>query len=224
LSESTASRVPGEPFREWFERRLLTLSERQYRPIASDLAPDFRPASVLAPFWAEGDAVNLALTLRTQTLPSHKGQISFPGGRVEDSDLSSAAAALRETQEELGIHPSRVSVVARLDDAWSIQRYLVAPHIGWLDGRPEFEPSPGEVERVIVADVERLMNPEIHHARQMQERSHRFLVDFFDYDGDIIWGLTGGILATFFRLMRGEPLGPESEGPETLSRFLGRQS
>jgi hypothetical protein len=50
------------------------------------------------------------------------------------------------------------------------------------------------------------------------------LVDFFDYDGDIIWGLTGGILATFFRLMRGEPLGPESEGPETLSRFLGRQS
>ncbi len=179
---------------------------------------------MLAPFWPEGDSVHLALTLRTQTLPSHKGQISFPGGRVEDTDVTSAAAALRETEEELGISRSNVSVVARLDDAWSIQRYLVAPHIGWLESRPEFTPSPDEVERVIVADVERLMAPEIHQAREMHERSHRFVVDFFDYEGDIIWGLTGGILATFFRLMRGEALGPESEGPTTLSRFLGKQS
>lgn len=223
MIDATASRASDESFRDWFERRLQVLSQRPYRPIASDLAPGFRPASVLAPFWPEGDSVSLALTLRTQTLPSHKGQISFPGGRVDLSDSSSEEAALRETQEELGIHPSAVSLVARLDDAWSIQKYLVAPHIGWLETRPEFDPSPHEVERVIVADVERLMSPDIHQAREMQERSHRFLVDFFDYDGDIIWGLTGGILATLFRLLRGETLGPESKGPETLTRFLSIQ-
>ena len=181
-------------------------------------------ASVLAPFWGEGDRVQLALTLRTQTLPSHRGQVSFPGGRMEAHDPTPAAAALRETQEELGIEPSDVSVVARLDDAWSVQKYLVSTHLGWLQSRPEFDPSPAEVERVIIADVERLMAPEIHRAKIMEERSQRFKIDFFDYEGDVIWGLTGGILATLFKLVRGESLGPEAHGPETLTRFLGSTS
>lgn len=215
-----AGRRRGESFRGWFERRLDALSTRSHRPIDPMLAPDFRNASVLAPFWGEGDRVNLALTLRTQTLGSHRGQISFPGGRVDASDPGPEAAAIRETNEELGIPADSIAVVARLDDAWSIQRYLVSTYVGWLDGRPEFVPSPAEVERVIVADVERLMDPQLHRRKHMTERSHRFVIDFFDYDGDVIWGLTGGILATFFRLLRGEVPGPEADGPETLSRFL----
>lgn len=215
-----ARRRDGESFRGWFERRLKTLAEREHRPIDPTIAPDFRNASVLVPFWGEGDDVRLALTLRTQTLGSHRGQISFPGGRVDEGDSSVEAAALRETNEELGIPAESVSVVARLDDAWSIQGYLVSTHVGWLDDRPEFVPSPAEVERVIVADVERLMTPEFHRRKHMTERSHRFVIDFFDYEGDVIWGLTGGILASFFRLLRGEDPGPEADGPATLSRFL----
>ena len=217
---TTPERGRTESFRGWFERRIHALAERPHRPIAPELAPGFRMASVLAPFWGEADRVYLALTLRTQTVPSHSGQVSFPGGRMEPEDASPEAAALRETNEELGISPDAVSVVARLDDAWSVQKYLVSTHIGWLPGRPEFEPSPEEVERVIVADVERLMSPEIHRAKIMEERSHRFKIDFFDYEGDVIWGMTGGILATLFKLVRGETLGSEAHGPETLTRFL----
>ena len=215
-----AARRAGEPFDSWFARRLESL--RGYTPQEIVRPPDgFRPAGVLVPVWRDEGRVEMALTLRTRTLSSHRGQISFPGGRRDPEDASIVATALRETEEELGIPADDVRIELRLDDAWSIQRYVVAPHVGWLPQRPEFVPSPAEIERIIVADVETLMAPERHRIERVHQGGVGFDVHYFEYEGDTIWGLTGGILYTLFQLVRGEPIAEESRGAHTLSRFLG---
>lgn len=217
------SRRPGEGFDAWFLRRLEGVQDYVPQRIGTFPA-GFRPAGVLIPVWRREGRVEMALTLRTQTLSSHRGQISFPGGRRDPEDVSIAATALRETEEELGIPADRVRVRMRLDDAWSLQRYIVAPHVGWLDEPPAFVPSPAEIERVIVADVEALMSPACHRIQRVRQAGVGFDVHYFEYEGDTIWGLTGGILYTLFQLLRGEPIADESRGAHTLSRFLGASS
>jgi len=187
--------------------------------------PHFRIASVLAPFWPSDDGgVRLALTLRPTSLSSHKGQISFPGGRRDPSDPDLAFTALREANEELGISPSAVRQMVRLDDAWSVQGYLVAPHVGWLDHAPSIVPSPAEVERVIIADVEALMRPEIHRPQIVEHGGQRWTVHYYHYEGDVIWGMTAGILSRLFRLLHAEPLLEDSVGVDSLRRFVSEQT
>ncbi|MCB9520466.1 MAG: CoA pyrophosphatase [Myxococcales bacterium] len=219
----TRQRAAGESFRSWFLRRLATeVAGREPVEIEPSLVPQqFKAASVLALFWPdEDDGVQLALTLRPASLSSHRGQISFPGGRIDDGDADAAAAALRETEEELGVPREDVRLVARLDDAWSVQGYLVTPFVGWLDHAPTLRPSPAEVARMIVADLERLMDPAIHRVQEVTHGRERWHIHYFDYDGDVIWGLTGGVLAGLFGLLRGEALDVESAGPRGLRRFL----
>lgn len=218
-SADTVARRADEPFAEWFRRRLSAVVEEDSSGIDRGLAPEFKDAGVLAPFWREGDGVRLALTLRTAHLSSHKGQISFPGGRRDEGE-SLLDAALRETEEELGIPRSAVEVLGGIDDAWSIQGYFVSPYIGWLAGRPAFVPSADEVERVIVADVEKLMRPSVYRRHRMRHGSGTFYVHYFDYEGDVIWGLTGGILNRLFRQIRGQSVVDASDGEAGLRRFL----
>lgn len=216
----TAQRRAGESFAGWFERRLRALGAGTHDRIETT-PPGFRPASVLAPFWRVGDRVEVALTLRTQTLSSHRGQISFPGGRRDPDDPDLAWTALRETHEELGIPPDAVDLIGRGDDAWSIQRYVVATHMGWLEGRPDFVPSPAEIERVIVADVETLMDGGVHRVQRMRREGVSFAVHYFEVGDDTVWGLTGNILYGLFQKVRGAPIADESRGSVTLTRFLG---
>src|SRR3569832_201768 len=99
-------------------------------PMGADkwLAPPFmkslRAAAVLAPVVRRGETYTLMLTRRAEHLSSHKGQISFPGGRRDDTDVSAAANALREAQEEVGLDPARVEVIGYLDDYPTISRYM----------------------------------------------------------------------------------------------------
>lgn len=221
VGESTleAERKPGESFADWFRRRLRALAEREPIAIDRSVAPAFREAGVLAPFWEQDGGVHTVLTLRTPHLSSHQGQISFPGGRL-DAGETSLTAALREAEEELGIAPHRVQPVGQLDDAWSLHGYIVTPHVGWLPERPEFVPSPDEVERVIVADVERLMDPAAHRRQTWRHGVGRYPVHYYDYQGDVIWGLTGGILHRFFGLLRGLESAEDVDAERSLRRFL----
>lgn len=220
MSTSDFAPRSGQSFASWFRERTSTLRQREIERIA--VRPEgFREASVLVPFWEREGRVEVALTLRTAHLSSHSGQISFPGGRRDPEDESLEATALRETEEELGIPPDIVRDVARFDDAWSVQRYVVATHVGWLDRRPEFVPSPAEIERVIVADVEALMFGGLHRAVRMKRGAARFDVHYFDYEGDTIWGLTGGILYGLFETLRGREVEATSRGAATLAQFLG---
>lgn len=222
--EAWPGRAPRQPFATWMEQRLDELSERTPRAIDAAAVPStFRRAAVLLPLWRDGDRVETVLTLRTRHLSSHRGQISLPGGAIDPTDASNEAAALRETWEELDIAPEHIDVRMRLDDVWSVQQYHVTPFVGQLAGRPDMTPSEHEIERIIVADLERLMDPSIHRVQSVRRGDDSFGIHYFDYDGDIIWGLTGAILHGFFELLRGRDVPAGELGADTLRRFLALQ-
>ncbi len=139
--------------RDW----LIDALARPAPPAARNLSDGFRlpgregaavPAAVLVPLVNRPEGLQVLLTQRSADLPDHPGQISFPGGRVEPSDVSVDAAALRETTEEVGLSSARVSVLGHLSDYETVTGYRVTPVVGWVE--PPFAVAPDPVE---VADV-----------------------------------------------------------------------
>jgi 8-oxo-dGTP pyrophosphatase MutT (NUDIX family) len=211
----------GESFADFFIRRCETLVEGEHVRIPEDeVPPDFRVASVLIPVWREDGGLRMLLTVRSQNVSSHRGQISFPGGSRDVNDETLVETALRETEEEVAIARDRVRIVGRLHDAWSIHRYLVAPWVGVVDPPVAPEPFADEIDRVIIADVERLMDPEIYRCQTIRRGHQEFRMHAYDYDGDLIWGMTGGLLFELFSRIEGRQLDADQSGANTLRAFL----
>ena len=102
-----------------------------------DARPDpsfLKAAAVLLPIVARPDELTVLFTRRTAHLRAHSGQISFPGGRIEESDASEQAAALRETHEEIGIAASSIEVIGRLADYHTRTGFRVTPVVGFVSG------------------------------------------------------------------------------------------
>src|SRR5450432_2804906 len=123
----------------------LWLRERLARPAPSsarNLSDGFRlpgregkttAAAVLVPLVNRADGLTVLLTQRSADLPDHAGQISFPGGRVEPEDADVGIAALRETEEEVGLSRARVTLLGRLADYETVTGYRVTPVVGWVE-------------------------------------------------------------------------------------------
>ena len=90
------------------------------------------PASVLVPIVTHADGLTVLFTQRTAQLRAHSGQVSFPGGRAEPGDATPESTALRETQEEIGLAPERVEVIARMPEYLTRTGYRVTPVVGWV--------------------------------------------------------------------------------------------
>ena len=105
-------------FKDHFFSRLEALSEREtFEFPRATLPAGYNTAAVLLPFWPGDDGgIEVVFTRRPETMSSHAGQVSFPGGKVDPEDESVAAAALREANEELGIDPAAVKIMGRLDE------------------------------------------------------------------------------------------------------------
>ncbi|MEX2353416.1 MAG: CoA pyrophosphatase [Gammaproteobacteria bacterium] len=192
--------------RSHFYARLEALCEREVQCFPPDIFPAYyRTAAVLLLLWAEQNgAVKLALTRRTNTLPSHKGHVSFPGGGMLETDPSPEVTALRETEEELGIRPQDIRVMGRLDDAWSRAGFHIIPYVGWTDRPPVFNPDPREVDDIIVADVATLMQPEISCVHEVAETDQQRTTHAFSWDGGYVWGVTADILLELLLWIQGE--------------------
>jgi len=208
-------------FTEHFYNRLSQLSERETIQFPPDEIPEnSKPAAVLMCFWPTADErVEVLLTQRTHKVSSHQGQVSFPGGRVDQGE-SFEEAALRETWEELGIPSRLITIMGRLDDAWSRYGHHVIPLVGWLQQRPELIPNPHEVAQVLIADMEILMRPEarkdhevvLHHHGQKQ--IHK--AQAFTWEGGYVWGLTADLLLEMILWIKGEP---SNRGDRRLERM-----
>ncbi len=194
-------------FKNHFFNRLKELSNRDAQVFPKVAIPvPYKPAAVLLPFWpTENGGVEVVFTKRTDTVSTHRGQVSFPGGSVDDSDESMQAAALREAYEELGISPQQVSIMGRLDDAWSRAGHHVIPFVGWLDQKPELIPNPIEVAEVIIADVEMLMRPEISATNEIVVDNVVHTTHAFRWDDGYVWGLSADLLLELLLWIRGEP-------------------
>jgi len=178
-------------------------SGRAWGPSDWDLDPELkgdlaamdppRPAAVLVPIMLRPQ-LTVLLTQRSQDMPSHPGQISFPGGKVEDCDVNSLACALREAQEEIGLPPENVEPLGYLDSYRTGTGFQITPVVAFV--RPGFPPSldAREVLEIFEVPLGFLMDEANHQkdSREWRGRSRSFYA--MPYEGRYIWGATAGML------------------------------
>ncbi|NFV80775.1 CoA pyrophosphatase [Magnetospirillum aberrantis SpK] len=170
--------------------------------VALDRPPT--PAAVLVPLVERSEGWTVLLTRRTDHLAHHPGQISFPGGRLEDADDGDPTiAALRETEEEIGLSRTRVTVLGRLDPYLTGTGFAITPLVGVVEPPFELSPDPFEVAEAFEVPLEFLMDPENHTLnRVVVEGRHRPFWSM-TWEQRVIWGATAGILVNL-----SEVLGP----------------
>ena len=155
-----------------------------------------RDAAVLIPIVAEPEPT-LLFTRRTEHLPSHKGQISFPGGSIDPEDPSPQVASLREAEEEIGVVPEAVEVLGELDSVPTfVSGYVIAPFVGWLHEEPELRPNPYEVAEVLHVPISQLTD-EIRSEPGFEHRGRTFPTEAWVWRDQVIWGATARVLRLF---------------------------
>jgi len=208
--------TPAPGFEEALRRIRAALAARAPRTL--EIA-GFRPAAVLVPLLARPEGPSLLFTRRTETVPHHKGEISFPGGGREPGE-DAAAAALREAEEEVALPPGSVEVLGVLDDLPSIARYVVTPVVAAVHVPPAaFAAAAFEVLEPFELPLARLLDPAVRRASLWdparlpaeaaaavvasraafedvdEETGHWRVWSFHADERRVVWGLTARILA-----------------------------
>jgi 8-oxo-dGTP pyrophosphatase MutT (NUDIX family) len=170
--------------------------------VLADLLPpiaSLRPAAVLVPIMMRGTEPQIVLTRRTAALTHHAGQISFPGGRIERDDASPLAAALRESEEEIGLEPRLTEALGYLDPFVTITAFRVTPVVGLVSRRATFRPDPREVDEIFEAPLDFFLDPARceERAREFQGRVRHYHV--YTWGGREIWGATASMLLNLAR-------------------------
>ena len=156
--------------------------------------PEFTAAAVLVPVVAGNPGPTLLYTQRPQDMPTHAGQISFPGGRWEPTDADARATALREAHEELGIEPDQVRVLGELDDVATPVGFVITPVVGWLGSLPELKPDPREVDEYFEVSIDDLTDPAHFRDQGIREIAGKtYRTPEYRAAGRLIWGATARI-------------------------------
>ena len=159
---------------------------------------------MLVPLVNRAHGLQLLLTQRSATLPDHPGQISFPGGRVEASDADHAAAALRETTEEIGLAPERVRILGQLATYQTVSGYEVRPIVGWVEPPFDLAPDPVEVADVFEVPLDFVLDPANHRRNFRMIGEVRRDYWSIPWSTRYIWGATAAMLLILHRTLHGE--------------------
>ena len=157
------------------------------------------PAAVLAPIVRRPEGWTLLLTQRTDAMPTHAGQVAFPGGRVQAEDADVIDTALRECQEETGVARTMVTPIGGLDPLETGTGYRIAPIVGYVDASFEARPDPREVAAIFETPLEFLFNPANHHARQVEWRGKTHTIYEMPFEGRRIWGATANMIRGMYK-------------------------
>ena len=182
-------------------RQILT----QRQP-ADETRDGASPAAVLVPLQHHDGRWHVILNVRSETVGEHRGEVAFPGGRLEPADAGMVACALRESWEEMGIRPQDVDVLGPLDAVMTRTNYLVWPTVGIVPHPYAFAPNAREVAAVIQAPVDELLDPAAarHEARVMPDGTVRKRVAYV-YGDHLIFGATAWILAQLLGFIAQSP-------------------
>src|ERR1700752_5296704 len=178
------------------EKIAKALQDRSPQAIAGN---GYKPAAVLIPIQERLDGDYLVLTKRADHLSTHKGQIAFPGGRVDPSDADVIETALRECHEEIGIGPECVRILGRLDEFTAGYGLVVTPVVGVIPAHCEFHITPAETTEVASVQIAALMQPpNLALGDSLSPGGHpnyHFYVNGWD-----VWGVTARLIPPFFEL------------------------
>jgi 8-oxo-dGTP pyrophosphatase MutT (NUDIX family) len=154
------------------------------------------PAAVLVPLYQDEGRWRVLFTRRTESVDNHRGQVSFPGGRIEAEDAGPEAAALREAQEEIGLSPKAVEVLGTLDSLLTVTQFLVTPVVGIIPWPFPLRLNRQEVAVAFGVDLDWLADPanlEIRERRPMVPGPSVPVYYFHPYENEVIWGATARI-------------------------------
>jgi len=184
---------------------LLRVRLAQQTPQRLEAPPPLLRAGVLIPLLRRDEQVEVLFTRRTDTVLTHKGQISFPGGQREASDDSMIETALRESYEEIGLEASSVSVLGELDDMFTwVSGYVVTPVVGLVaEPMPPLALAPSEVRSVFTVPLDQLLDDSVHTTETRELDGRPYQIHFFRVGSDVIWGATGFMLNQFLQAWEG---------------------
>jgi 8-oxo-dGTP pyrophosphatase MutT (NUDIX family) len=157
-------------------------------------------AAVLVPLVWHDNEWNLLYTRRADTVESHKGQVSFPGGACDEGETTPEETALREAEEEIGLNPRDVKVLGWLPNLITITYFRVTPVIGVVKWPTVFRVGEHEVARIFTIPLAWLSNPSNRWQFEMQGRAHS-LIAYHPYDGELLWGATARMTIDFLNVL-----------------------
>ncbi|KPP81297.1 MAG: putative nudix hydrolase YeaB [Oceanicaulis sp. HLUCCA04] len=174
---------PGEPLR----------GDGDLNGAPSPTGRALRPAAVLAPLVMRKTGLSVVFTRRADHLSAHAGQISFPGGRLNVGE-NPVDAALRESEEEIGLLRSQVRLIGQFDPYETVTGFQITPFVGLVDPAAGFRADPGEVAEIFETPFDFLMNPANHvlEERMFAGQLRRYYA--MPHEGRYIWGATAGLL------------------------------
>jgi len=159
------------------------LLRRSRSVVEANAGSGLSSATLTCLFEREGDTY-VWLTKRPETMRSHSGQVSFPGGKRDPGDASLLFTALREAEEELGVRPHHADVLGALDDVVTFTGFVITPYVAWIRGPFEPTPNPAEVARVLAAPL-----------RTFASRARGVFPKVgWEVDGELVWGATAAVL------------------------------
>lgn len=176
------------------ERLSGILTQRHRQIIHQEELPDFARAAVLIPLLRKNGEVSVILTVRTHSVETHKGQVSFPGGMMSSEDAHVTDTALREAEEELGIPGSAVRTLGLLDDHLVPTKFIITPVVGYLDAVPEYIINPAEVEEVFDVPLAFFMDGRNGRPEEREIRGRKVMIWYFSYGKHLIWGATAAMI------------------------------
>ncbi len=166
---------------------------------------DLIPAAVLLPVIVRETGPTMLLTQRTAHLRDHGGQVSFPGGRCEDSDASPEATALREAEEEVGIAAFQIEILGRLPEYRTGTGFVITPVVALVTPPLNLKLDDFEVAEVFEPPLEFLLDSANHQRQTIEVRGARHEYWAMPWQGYFIWGATAGMLVTLQRFLYAEP-------------------
>jgi 8-oxo-dGTP pyrophosphatase MutT (NUDIX family) len=159
--------------------------------------PGFMHSAVLMPIFSENQKLKFILTKRTESLKKHRGEISFPGGRKDRRDKSLEETSLRETEEEIGVPRDKIKIIGRLDDLFTITRYIITPFIGIITEQVKCISNGREVAELLYVPMDVFLNKDKFAERNIPQNGADFPVYYYYWNNREIWGATAYIINQF---------------------------
>jgi 8-oxo-dGTP pyrophosphatase MutT (NUDIX family) len=183
-------------------RLIKAVLSRRTPKLMEDKDALYRHGAVLIPLFRDDREYKVLFTKRTDTVEAHRGQISFPGGRIDEEDRSLLDTALRETEEEIGMPREAVTVLGRSDDVRTLSsNYIVHPFVGLIPYPYPFRLNAGEVKRLVEIPFRLFLDTEEIIPVEYDGRIYQNLA--YQHDGEVVWGATARIMRNLVEILRG---------------------